>query len=143
MANVALQDPKMLVSAQIANTGGADNIFLVSGLILLKYLFSTIQVASGANLCSWQYDPTTGTANQVLCADGDINAGLVGDVVTITETAGVRTLTTGAVVGMVTPVQYILPAGTLTFVSAAADGELIHYIAYVPLSAGAVVTLAP
>jgi len=133
----------LVTSAQIANTGAADNIFLVSGMICVTAIYSQIAVAAGACACSWQYDPTTGTANQVMCADGDINVGIVGDYVSITETAGVRTLTTGGAVAMGTPVRFFLPAGTITFVSAAADGELVHNIFYIPIAAGAAVTLAP
>jgi hypothetical protein len=132
-----------LISAEIAATGGADAIWLVSDLICVTAIFSEITVASGANACSWQFDPTTGTAAQAMCVAGDINLALVGDFVSITELAGVRTLTTGALISTITPSRFILPAGTISFVSAAADGSLIHKICYLPITSGAVVTASP
>jgi len=131
----------LVTSAQIANTGAPINIFTVTGLVCVTALFSRIAVASGANACGWEHDPTVGTASQPLCATGDINVGVVGDYVSITETAGVATLTTGGAVAMLTPRKYILPAGILTWANAAADGGLIHNIMYIPISVGAIVTL--
>lgn len=126
--------------AAIANTGAPINMFnVVGGVVCVTAIYSIITVASGANACGWEYDPTTGTASQPLCATGDINVGLVGDIVSITETAGVRTLTTGGAVAMITSMRYILPAGVLTFVNAAADGTLSHHLFYIPITAGAVV----
>lgn len=131
----------LITSAQIANTGAPINVFTVTGIVCVTGLFSLIAVASGANACGWEHDPTVGTASQPLCATGDINVGVIGDYVSITETAGVATLTTGGAISMLTPRKYILPAGILTFANAAADGELIHNILYLPISAGARITL--
>jgi len=132
----------LVTSAQIANTGAPINVFTVTGLVCVTAVFSLIAVASGANACGWEYDPTTGTASQPLCATGDINVGLVGDYVSITETAGVATLTTGGAVAMGSPRKYFLPAGILTFINAAADGSLIHNLFYIPITAGARIALS-
>ncbi len=142
MANYGIQDEKILYSAAVANTGGAVNVFTVSGLVLVKAVWSRITIASGACNVSWEFDPTAGTANQALCAAADMNAGLVGDYLTIVETAGARTMNVGATIAGKSFSEWILPAGTLTFVSAAADGTLVHYIWYKPIADGAAITLA-
>jgi hypothetical protein len=131
----------MVQSTAIAVEAAPDQIFVVTGLVVVTALFSRITVESGANACNWQYTPVAGTALQPLCATGDINVGVVGDYVSITETAGVRTLTTGGAVAFLTPVHILLPAGDLGFDGAAADGTLVHYICYIPVTPGSVVTL--
>lgn len=133
----------LVTSAQLAVAAAPDNIFAVTGTVIVTALWSVIAVESGANACNWQYQPTAGTANQAMCAVGDINVGVIGDIVCITETAGVRTLTTGGDVGMLTPCYFILPPGNISFDGAAADGELVHNVLYIPISAGARITLAP
>ena len=132
-----------IMSAALAVAAAPDPIFTVSGLIVVTALFSIITVESGANACNWQYTPTAGTALQPLCATGDINVGVVGDIISVTETAGVRTLQTGGAIGWLTPVRIVLPAGVLAFDGAVVDGSLQHYMFYIPLAAGAVVTLSP
>ena len=133
----------LVQSAAIAVAAAPDNIFVVTGLVVVTLLASRITVESGANACNWQFTPTAGTALQALCATGDINVGVIGDYVSVTETAGVRTLTTGGAIAFLTPVRILLPAGDLAFDGAAADGTLVHYLCYIPVTPGSVVTLAP
>lgn len=115
---------------------------VTTGRILLRGLFGTITVASGANACSWVANPTVGTATQVLCAALDINPALVGDTLTITGLAG-DAMVYGTAAGLGTMERNVvcLP-GTIDFIAAAADGATSWVLFYVPIDDGAFVVAA-
>jgi hypothetical protein len=127
----------------IANTGGADAIFLVMGPVLLTMIWSEIAVAGAGGNCQWQYDPTTGTAAQAMCAVGAFGAGVAGDYLTIESAAGVNTLTVAGAIAARSPDMWILAAGTISFVSGGAAGTCYHRCTFIPLAEGSDILISP
>lgn len=113
--------------------------FTVTGVIQVMALYAKVTVAAGANLCSWSVNPTDGTTVKI-CGDLDINPALVGDILGITGVIVTAMTYGGAVVGMMQPL--IVTAGTIDFISAAADGSIGASIIFIPLTAGANVVVA-
>jgi len=111
---------------------------IIGGKVLMTGLVGQINTASGANLCSWEANPTTGTA-QPVCADLDINPALIGDALTITG-VGTEAMTYNASVSglpMMSARGVVLNVGTLDLIAAAADGATSWSLFYVPLEDGA------
>lgn len=108
--------------------------FTVTGVIQLTGLFGLVTVASGANACSWSVNPTNGTTVSI-CGNLDINPALLGDLLGITGVIATAMTYGGAVVGMMQPL--IITAGTIDFISAAADGSISAHLFYLPMSDGA------
>lgn len=115
---------------------------ITTGAVLMTGLIGEITVASGANACSWQTNPTTG-ANTPVCAALDINPALVGDALTISG-VGSDAMIYGAAagLGMMSVKGVILPIGTLDFIAAAADGATLWTLYYIPLEDDAYVVAA-
>ena len=125
--------------AAAALTAATVPFFTVTGVIQLTGLYGLITVDSGANLCSWSVNPTAGTTTSI-CANLDINPALVGDLLGITGVVATAMTYGGAVVGMMQPL--LVTAGTIDFISAAADGTISAHLYYLPMSAGANVVTA-
>lgn len=128
-------------STHIAATTPYFNV--VGGRVLVTGLVGLVTVDSGANVCSWVANPTTGTATQVLCAGLDINPALIGDSLTITGIVA-DPMTYGAAAGlpMFEVSGIVCLVGTIDFIAAAADGDTSWVIFYVPMDDGAYITAA-
>lgn len=130
--------------AAAAHSGATTAYFNIKGgKVLMTGLVGEITAASGANACSWQSNPTTGTTGPV-CAALDIDPALVGDALTITGVAtGAMTYNASATgLPMMSVKGVVLPIGALEFISAAADGSSKWSIWYIPLEDGAYVEAA-
>ena len=122
-----------------ALAAATTTFFTVTGVIQLTGLYAIVTVASGANACSWSVNPTVGTTTSI-CGDLDINPAIVGDLLGITGVVATNMTYGGAVVGMMQPL--IITAGTIDFISAAADGSISAHLFYLPLSDDANVVAA-
>ena len=113
---------------------------IYGGRVLMTALVGTITTASGANVCSWVANATTGTATQPVSGNLDINPAVVGDSLTITGVGSAAMTYNASATGlasMSTPV--VLNIGTLDLIAAAADGATKWSMWYIPLDDGAYV----
>ena len=128
------------------------NIFNVSGLIEIHYMFGIVTnlFGAGVSIPQIQFTPTGGIQVALSGAHAGLNAAAAGTVLTWTGlTAGA--LTSGAALGM-SDVNansdwdggfITIPAGIIAITNAVADatGVVDWYIAYVPHMAATIVTL--
>lgn len=120
-------------AAALANETKA--YFTVTGQVQVMALYAIVTAAAGgANACSWSVNPTAGTTTSI-CGNLDIDPALVGDILGITGVVATAMTYGGAVVGMMQPL--VVTAGTIDFISAAAQGSISAHIIYIPLSDGA------
>jgi hypothetical protein len=125
--------------AAATHSGATTTYFTIVGDVLLTGLVGKVTVASGANSCQWTMNGTAGTT-ATICGALDIDPALVGDVLGITGVLATAMTYSGAVVNIMQPVS--LTAGSLQFISAAADGATSWSLFYLPLTDGAYVVAA-
>lgn len=127
-------------------TGAAVSLFSVSGgRVLMTALYGevTTVIGGGANASKLQFNPTTGTTND-LCATLDIDADEAGTLYSIDGTPATAMLRSesGAVANMDSN-GVILDIGDVEFTSAAdATGSIQWTMWYIPLDTGASVAAA-
>lgn len=134
------------------NGVGDANLFNVSGLVAVHYIFGVITTVIGAGLAvpRLQFTPTTGAVQVPLsAAAAAINTAAAGSIITWTGLLG-GALTVGAALGM-SDVNansdwaggvITLAAGAIELTNAvdAVSGVIDWYCAYLPQVAGALVT---
>lgn len=127
-------------------TGAAVPIFTVSGgRVLLKLIVGevTTQIGAGATNAKFQFNPTTGTTND-MCANLDIDADEVGALYTIDGTPATAMLRSesGAVRNMQND-GIVLSPGDIEFITSANRASSIKFQArYIPLDSGAAMVAA-
>lgn len=106
---------------------------IAGGPILVTGLFGIVTVASGANACSWAFNPTTGTSGSV-SGNLDIDPAVVGGIITITGVGNAAMTYNASATGLaMLATKVVIPIGTLDFIAAAADGATSWTLFYVPL----------
>lgn len=126
-------------------SGSAVPVFTVTGTVLLTYLTGevTTVIGAGANNAKFQFNPTTGTTND-MCANLDIDGDEVGALYSISGVAGDAMLRSesGAIRNM-TANGVTLSAGQIEFITAAnATGSIALTLFYIPITDGATVVAA-
>lgn len=118
-------------------------IFTVAGgRILMTGFLGEMTVVSGANAVHFEATPTTG-ASIPLAAALDIDAMVVGDILTITGLGTDAALYNASTAGI--PMMYrpmLIPIGSISYHAAAAEGTMKWTMFYIPIDDGAYVRAA-
>jgi hypothetical protein len=120
---------------QLAN--GDIGFFTVTGTVIVNLIYAVLTVVGGANTAGF-YMAGTGLTRVGWSVGADINAAIVGDVITINSVAG--TLTT-ALTGVNAAYHLVAPPGVIGLFGSAADTTLTAYCYWIPVTAGANVVL--
>jgi hypothetical protein len=120
---------------QLAN--GDVGFFTVTGTVIVKLIYAVLTIVGGANTAGF-YMAGTGLTRVGWSVGADINAAIVGDVVSINSVAG--TLTTD-ITGVSAGYSLVAPPGVMGLFGSAADTTLTAYCYWIPMTTGANVVL--
>jgi hypothetical protein len=120
---------------QLAN--GDVGFFTVTGTVIVNLIYAVLTIVGGANTAGF-YAAGIAITRVGWSVGADINAAIVGDIITINSVAG--TLTT-ALTGVSAAYRLVAAPGVIGLFGSAADTTLTAYCFWMPVTAGANVVL--